>query len=94
MLTFRKDPESVDTAVHEVSVAHQSISIFIDLDLSHFKVILIFLRYDQGTNAAVPPKGRKDVLERKKKCKYYRVKGILKIVERKLKHVTELNGMD
>ena len=95
-LTLRKDPESLLARLFttESSVVPQGNSIFIDRDPSHFKVILNYLRYDLNFNAAVLPRERKYLIELKQECEYYRVKGLLKIVKRRLKYVTELYGMD
>lgn len=95
-LTLRKDPESLLARLFttESSVVPQGNSIFIDRDPSHFKVILNYLRYDLNINAAVLPRERKYLIELKQECEYYRVKGLLKIVKKKLKYVTELYGMD
>ena len=94
--TLRKDPESLLAQLFttESSVAPQGNSILIDRDASHFKVILNYLRYNRDINAALLPRERKYLLELKKECEYYRVKGLLKIVKRRLKYVTELYGMD
>ena len=95
-LTLRKDPESLLARLFttESSVVPQGNSIFIDRDPSHFKVILNYLRYDLNFNTAVLPRERKYLIELKQECEYYRVKGLLKIVKRRLKYVTELYGMD
>ena len=95
-LTLRKDLESLLARLFttESSVVPQGNSIFIDRDASHFKLILIYLRYDCQINQAILPRERKYLLKLKKECEYYRVKGLSKIVKKRLKHVAELHGMD
>ena len=95
-LTLRRDPESLLARLftRESSVIPQGNTIFFDRDPSHFKIILNYLRYNLEINPALLPKERKYLLELKKECEYYSIKGLLKIVEQRLKYTTELNGMD
>ena len=95
-LTLRRDPNSLLAKLFttESSIIPQGNSVFIDRDASHFKIILNYLRYDLEINPAILPKERKYLLELKKECEYFRVKGLLKIVKRRLKYATQLYGMD
>ena len=95
-LTLRRDPNSLLAKLFttESSIIPQGNSVFIDRDASHFKIILNYLRYDLEINPAILPKERKYLLELKKECEYFRVKGLLKIVKRRLKYATQLYGID
>ena len=66
--TLRKDPNSLLAKLFttEYSIIPQGNSIFIHRDASHFKVILIYLRYGLEINPAIHPKERKYLLELKK----------------------------
>ena len=94
--TLQKDPESLLAKIFtsDSPIIPQGNSVFIDRDPSHFKVILNYLRCDLDLHPATLPKERKHLLELKKECEYYRMKGLRKMVKRRLKVTTELYGMD
>ena len=94
--TLQKDPESLLAKLFtsDSPIIPQGNSVFIDRDPSHFKVILNYLRCDLDLHPATLPKERKHLLELKKECEYYRMKGLRKMVKRRLKVTTELYGMD
>ena len=96
ILTLQKDPKSLLAKLFtsDSPIIPQGNSVFIDRDPSHFKVILNYLRCDLDLNPATLPKERRHLLELKKECDYYRVKGLRKMVKRRLKLTTELYGMD
>ena len=96
ILTLQKDPKSLLAKLFtsDSPIIPQGNSVFIDRDPSHFKVILNYLRCNLDLNPATLPKERRHLLELKKECDYYRVKGLRKMVKRRLKLTTELYGMD
>ena len=96
ILTLQKEPKSLLAKLFtkESSIIPQGNSIFLDRDASHFKVILNYLRYDGDINPAVLPKERRYLLELQKECEYYRLKGLKKLVKKRLKQLTNLYGTD
>ena len=63
--TLKKDPQSLLAKLFtpDSPIVQQGNSVFIDRDVSHFKVILNYLRYDLDLNPAVLPRDRKQLLE-------------------------------
>ena len=96
ILTLQKDSESLLAKLFtsDSPITPQGNSVFIDRDSSHFKVILNYLRCDLDLKPATLPKKRRHLIELKKECYYYRVKGLRKMVKRRLKLTTELYDMD
>ena len=96
ILTLQKDPKSLLAKLFtsDLPIIPQGNSVFIDRDPSHFKVILNYLRCDLDLNPATLPKERRHLIELKKECDYYRVKGLRKMIKRRLKLTTELYGID
>ena len=87
--TLRKDPKSLLARLPPGN------SVFLDRDGSHFRLILNYLRDDcQMGSPAVLPRERKYLLELKTECKYYNVKGLERIVERRIKQIEGLYGME
>ena len=92
--TLKKDPQSLLAKLFtpDSPVVQQGNSVLIDRDASHFKVIPNYLRYDLDLNPALLPRDRKQLLELEKECEYFRVKGLAKMVKRRLELLTELYG--
>ena len=87
--TLRKDPKSL------LSRLPPGNTVFLDRDGSHFRLILNYLRDDCHMGSpAVLPRERKYLLELKNECSYYNVKGLERIVERRIKQIEGLYGME
>lgn len=96
ILTLRKDSNSLLAKLfsEHSPIIPQGNSIFLDRDASHFKLILNYLRYDGDIMPAMLPREKRHLQELLKECEYYRIQGLYKIVKRRLKHLTELYGVD
>ena len=96
VLTLRKDSNSLLAKLfsEHSPIIPQGNSIFLDRDASHFKLILNYLRYDGDIVPAMLPREKRHLQELLKECEYYRIQGLYKIVKRRLKHLTELYGVD
>ena len=96
-VTLEKDPDSLfgKLFTKDSPVKPHGNTIFLDRDASHFRIILNYLRHDcQIDNVATLPRERKYLLELKTECKYYRLRGLRKIISKRLKHLEQIYGME
>lgn len=94
-LTLRKDPESKFALLCETTYRPTGNTFFFDRDPAHFRIILNYLRNDcQFATVAKLPKERRYLLELKDECKFYKIKGLEKLVDNRLAQCSEVLGLD
>lgn len=97
IVTLKRDPNSLFAKLFtkDSPVKPQGNTIFLDRDASHFRLILNYLRNGcQIVNVATLPRERRYLLELKEECRYYRLRGLRKIISKRLKHLEQIYGME
>lgn len=97
IVTLKRDPNSLFAKLFtkDSPVKPPGNTIFLDRDASHFRIILNYLRNGcQIVNVATLPRERRYLLELKEECRYYRLRGLRKIISNRLKHLEQICGME
>ena len=97
IVTLKRDPNSLFAKIftNDSPVKPQGNTVFLDRDASHFRIILNYLRNGcQIVNVATLPRERRYLVELKEECRYYRLRGLRKIISKRLKHLQQIYGME
>ena len=97
IVTLKRDPNSLFAKIFtkDSPVKPKGNTVFLDRDASHFRIILNYLRNGcQIVNVATLPRERRYLLELKEECRYYRLRGLRKIISKRLKHLQQIYGME
>ena len=95
--TLQKDPESLFALLFKPGTLITPVNntYFFDRDPAHFRLIINYLRNGcQLPTPAVLPKERRYLLELKSECEFYQINGFKTLVDKRLKQLDDLDGLD
>ena len=69
-------------------------SFFFDRDPAYFRIILNYLRNGCRINETILPRERRYLMEIKDEAEFYRIEGLRKAVEKRLKHLVDMYGLE